>query len=116
MPGCWLYLVHTTWHVFDRDVFWGISGYTFFVETAVAGGFIYLLLNKAIWGVALVFFLHYVFWGAVMLRDGAFLAPVAASIPLSLVFPCCAGFAWLRCIRPTRPHESPRPHMPINSD
>ncbi len=112
VPVCWLYIVHATWNTYDGGTFWGTYGYVSVLELAVAGGLLCLVRNQAIWLGSFVFVLHYTFWVLVMGKRS--FMPVLASGPLSLVF-LCAGIAWLRYIRPPRPHESPRTHVPVKS-
>ncbi len=101
VPGCWLYIVHATWPVSESRTFWGTCGYVSLLEIVVASGLLYFVRNQAIWRGTLVFALQYVFWVVLVVREGRSLAPVAVSIPLSLVFPC-SGFAWLRYVRALR--------------
>jgi hypothetical protein len=105
VPGSWFYIVNMTRRVSDPDTFWGTSEYAFLLETTVVGGFIYLMRNHAIWRGTVMFGLHYFFWVFVVMRDGHFLAPVDASVPLSLLFPC-SGFAWLRYVDALHSHDS----------
>jgi hypothetical protein len=96
VPGCWLYITHATWSVYDPGILSTAYGSAFALEVAIAGGILYLVRHQAIWCGTLVFALHYIFW--VLLMGVRSSAPVIVSIPLSVVFPC-AGFAWLRYVR-----------------
>jgi hypothetical protein len=99
VPGCWLYIVHATWSIYDPGTFWGTYGYISVLEIAVAGGVLYLVRGGAVgWGI-LAFALHYIFWVLVIGERSA--APVLVSIPLSLVFPC-SGLAWFFYARQLR--------------
>lgn len=107
VPGCWLYIVRATWPAFEAGSFWGTYGYISVLEMAVASGLVYLVRKQATWRGTLVFALHFVFWLVLVLvvGHGNFLAPIAVSIPLSLVFPC-SGFVWLRYIRTLHANQS----------
>jgi hypothetical protein len=105
VPGCWLYIVHATWRGSEPRTFWASYGYAFILEAAVASGLVYLFRNQSNWRGTLVFALHYIFRVGLVLWDRDWLAPVAISIPLSLVFPC-SGFAWLRYAQAVVAHTS----------
>jgi hypothetical protein len=105
VPGCWLYIVHATWRGSEPRTFWASYGYAFILEAAVASGLVYLSRNQSNWRGTLLFALHYIFWVGLVLRDRNWLAPVAVSIPLSLVFPC-SGFAWLRYVQAGSEHRN----------
>ncbi len=100
VPGCWLYIVHATWSIYDHGTFWGTYGYVFVVEIAVVSGILYLVRNQPIWRGTLIFVLHYVFWVLVMGERSGPTTNIA--LVLSIVFPC-SGLAWLRYIRGLRP-------------
>ena len=102
VPCCWLYIVHATWGFRDSLSFAGY-GTTCFLELVIAGGLIYFFRDRALWYGTVVFTLHYAVWIVVIgERDyGTFIAPVLASLPLSIVFPL-SGFVWLRYVRMLR--------------
>lgn len=105
LPACWLYIVYATWRTVEGPSFWAAFGTIFVLETAVAGALVYFFRNQAIWLGTLVFAFHYVFWAALILRQGHLLAPLAISLPLSLVFPW-SGYAWLRHVQESRQHQT----------
>jgi hypothetical protein len=103
VPCCWLYIVHATWGF--RDSFLSFEGYgsTCLSELVIAAGLVYFFRDRALWYGTVAFTLHYAVWIVVIgERDhGNFIAPVLASLPLSIVFPL-SGFVWLRYVRMLR--------------
>lgn len=105
VPGCWLYIVHATWGVYDSGTFWDSYGCVSALEIILASGLLYLVRSQSAWWSAFVFGLHFIFWVLVIgTRDyGNFIAPILVSMPLSLVF-LLSGIAWLRYVRELRSH------------
>lgn len=99
VPFCWLYIVHATWLNYEPRNFWDACGIRSALELSAAVALLYVVRNRSIWyGVVLVA-LHFVWWvfAVCQLDDGAFVAGVNLSLPLSLVFPI-AGLVWLRSV------------------
>jgi hypothetical protein len=96
VPGCWLYIVHATWGVYDQGTFWQSYGFVSALEIAAVGLLLYFVRRRSMRWSILAFALHYIFW--IVAMGGRSGVPVVVSIPLSLVFPC-SGVAWMRYVR-----------------
>jgi hypothetical protein len=92
VPICWLYVVHSTWSLYESKSFEAGYGYPALIELSLITVLVYFLGGQEAWRRSLLFGIHYVFWMVLTLRHS--FAPLVG-LPLSLVF-LASGIAWSR--------------------